>query len=318
MSDGNPPVGSAPVGIAALVREGARDRADLRCEAVPARRILVRADPRPFAERWAIDAYAGCAFGCRYCGAPAEWRIAVRAGAPALLEREASRWDLHARPIALGVEGDPYPPVESRYRLTQRLLEILARPRGLRLSLATRSSLIVRDTQLLRAVALRSRLAVLFVVPALDEALARKLDPGAPGVGARLAALTALVDAGVAAGVRVPVLPGINDDPAALRALLEAVARARAGWASVRPIAAGAALRRRLYDWVRIRLPERLDAFRALVPAPGGVDPAWRADLGSTLATLRREIGLPAAPQTLAPQGVQLALPGLATPPRAA
>jgi DNA repair photolyase len=318
MSDGNPPVGAASVGIAALVREGARERADLRCERVQVRRILVRSDPRPFAERWAIDAYAGCAFGCRYCGAPAEWRIAVRVEAPRLLEREASRWDLHARPIALGVEGDPYPPAESSYRLTQRLLEILGRARGLRLSLATRSTLIARDVEILRAAAQRSRLAVLLVLPALDEGLARKLDPGAPGVGARLAALRALIDAGVPAGICVPVLPGINDDPAALRAVLEAAARSRAGWASVRPVQGDAALRRRVCDWVRIRLPERLEAFRALAPPQGGVDPGWRADLRSTLAALRREIGLPAAPPALQARSVQLALPGLATPPRAA
>jgi DNA repair photolyase len=318
MSDGTPPAGAAPVGISALVREGARERADLRCERVQVRRILVRADPRPFVERWAVDAYAGCAFGCRYCDASGEWRIAVRIEAPRLLEREASRWDLHARPIALGVEGDPYPPGEASYRLTRRLLEILGRGRGLRLSLATRSTLIARDIEILRAAAQRSRLAVLLVVPALDEALARKLEPGAPGVGARLAALRALVDAGVPAGVRVPVLPGINDDPAALRAVLEAAARSRAGWASVHPVQGGAALRRRVCDWVRMRLPERLEAFRALAPPQGGVDPGWRAELRSTLAGLRREIGLPAAPPTLGARGVQLALPGLATPPRAA
>ncbi len=318
MSEGTPPSDSAPAGVTALVREGSRERSDLRCETVVARRILVRADPRPFAERWSIDAYVGCAFGCRYCDATEEWRIEVRTEAPRLLEREASRWDLHARPIGIGVRGDPYPPVESRHRLTQRILEMLLRPCGLRLSLATRSTLIVRDAKLLCAAAQRSRLAVALLLPALDESLARKLDPGAPAPAARLAAVTTLVGAGVATGIRVPVLPGINDDRDSLRALLEAAARARASWASVRPISPGAALRRRVHDWVRIRLPERLDAFRALVPPPGGVDPGWRADLRATLAGLRREVGLPAAPPALERRSVQLALPGLVTPPRAA
>ncbi len=323
MPDGNPPVGNPAVadhrvGIAALVREGARERADLRYDETPVRRILVRVDPRPFAERWAVDAYAGCAFGCRYCGASAEWRLSVRVGAPLLLEREATRWDLHARPIGLGVEGEPYPPAEARYRLTRRLLELLGRPRGLRLSLATRSTLIVRDAELLRATGQRSRLAVQLIVPAFNDALARKLDPGAPGPGARLAAVSALCDAGVPAGVLVPVLPGINDDPAALRDVLEGAARARAGWASVRPVELGALLRRRVFDWVRMRLPERLDAFRALAPAPGGVDAEWLATLRGALAALRREIGLPATPPSREPRAVQLALPGLATSPRAA
>lgn len=309
-------------GIQALVAEGLRARQVAPCEPVYPRRILERDDPQPRNERWALDAYVGCAFGCRACAAaessgPRE-RIGARVEAAALLAREAGRYDLHARPIVLGRAGDPYPLEEGRRKLTRALLAVLARERGLRLSLHTRSPLLLRDLDLLRALAERSRFAVHLIVGTADTALARKLEPGAPLVEARLAALSYLEQAGVPAGVSVPVLPELNDSRAALRAVFEAAAHARASWLAVAPVPLTPAVRRRVADWVRARMPEKLPAYRALAAARAPVDPEWRAELRATVADLRREIALPASPASSRSPAVQLALPGLASPSRAA
>jgi DNA repair photolyase len=309
-------------GIPALVAEGLRVRQLFPCEDLHPRRILERDDPRPRAERWALDAYVGCVFGCRACAASevpgARASLGVKVEAAALLAREAGRYDLHARPILIGRAGDPYPPEEGRRRLTRALLAILARQRGLRLALATRSTLLLRDLDLLRALAARSRFAVHLVVGSAVEPLARRLDPFAPAAEARLASLGYLADAGVPAGVAVPVLPEVNDSRESLRALFEAAARFRAGWLTVAPVPLTPEIRRRVAEWVRARMPEKLPAYRALAASGVPVDPDWRAELRATVAALRREIALPGSPVFAAGGGVQLALPGLDSPSRAA
>ncbi len=309
-------------GIAALVAEGLRARQVAPCEDLHPRRILERDDPRPRSERWALDAYVGCVFGCRACSAAeapsSRGRIGVKVDAAALLVREAGRYDLHARPIAIGRAGEPYPPDEGRRRLTRALLAILARQRGLRLALQTRSTLVLRDLDLLRALAGRSRFAVHVILGCADPSLARKLDPGAPGAEARLASLRFLAEAGVPAGVSVPVLPELNDSRDALRALFEAAANARASWISVSPVPLTPPVRRRVAEWVRSRMPEKLPAYRALAAAGAPIDPEWRAELRARVAALRREIALPASPVIVRSPGVQLALPGLDSPSRAA
>ena len=52
--------------------------------------------------------------------------------------------------IALGTATDPYQPVERRAKVTQSLLEVLARQQGLRIGVVTKSTLIERDIPLLQ------------------------------------------------------------------------------------------------------------------------------------------------------------------------
>jgi DNA repair photolyase len=308
-------------GIQTLIADGLRARQVAPCELLHPRRLLQRYDPQPRNERWALDAYVGCVFGCRACSAAAgseePARIGVKVEAAALLTREAGRYDLHARPIAMGVAGDPYPAEEGRRKITRALLALLARERGLRLSLHTRSPLLLRDLDLLRALAGRSRLAVHVIVPAGDPGLARKLEPGAPSLEARLASLRYLAQADVPAGLSLPVLPELNDSRAALRAVFAAAADAHAGWLGISVVPLTPPVRRRVAEFVRARMPEKLPAYRALAAAGAPVDPEWRAELRSTVAALRREIALPALPAA-AQRAVQLPLPGLDSPSRAA
>ena len=53
--------------------------------------------------------------------------------------------------IALGTATDPYQPAERRYEVTRGILEEFARHRGFELGIVTKSNLIVRDLELLRA-----------------------------------------------------------------------------------------------------------------------------------------------------------------------
>ena len=171
-----------------------------------------------------IDAYRGCAQGCFYCftrpghvpmgvqaGLDCDHRIVVKQGAPELLERELGAAGYWPAPIALGANADPYQPIERRYRVTRSLLQVLQRARH-PLSIVTKSNLILRDLDILRAMG-RDRLVTVFVsVATLDREVARKMEPWAPTPEKRLKTIEALNDVGVPTGVMIaPIIPAIND-----------------------------------------------------------------------------------------------------------
>ena len=198
-----------PGGIQALIGDDLRDHAGVRYTELGARALLNRCNTSRMPDCWTINPYRGCSFGCVYCYArytheflgiedPGEFerRIFIKRNAAEVLAAEASPRRLRARPIAIGTATDPYQPAEARYGLTRGVLEVLARYRGLEISVTTKSALIVRDLELLRRLAERSQLTVNISLISLDRELTRSLDTRAPTPERRLRTLQTLRESG--------------------------------------------------------------------------------------------------------------------------
>ncbi len=149
---------------------------------------------------WALNPYVGCAHECAYCYAPAvlrmdraEWgrRVGVRQNIPALLSRELRRKNRGV--VGISTVTDPYQPPERRFQLTRLCLERL-RAADWPVCVLTKSDLVVRDLDLLESF---SQCEVGFTVTTLDEHQRRLMEPGAPSVARRLAAMRYLSSAGV-------------------------------------------------------------------------------------------------------------------------
>jgi DNA repair photolyase len=233
-----PDATSGATGIQRMAREARTilDKPSAEYLQLDVKTILNRCtSPRvPFT--WTINPYRGCEFGCRYCyarythefmGMPAwedfEERIYVKRGAGRLLAREIDPAKLAGRHIAIGTATDPYQPAERRCKVTRGILEVLALATDLRLSITTKGDLITRDLDVLQRVAARSRLSVNFTITTLDRRLAHILEFRAPIPERRLAALRAVREAGIPAGVSLaPILPDITDAPESLEAVFAA------------------------------------------------------------------------------------------------
>ena len=215
---------------------------------VEARRIVnevPKASRMPF--RWTINAYRGCSHACTYCfarptheflgmntGDDFDRRIVVKVNAVERLRAELAPGRWAGEHIAMGTNTDPYQRCEGKYRLTQGIvveLSSAANP----FSILTKSTLILRDLDLLSEAAQRTEVRANFSIGTLDEEVWRMTEPGTPHPLRRVDAVARLNEAGVPCGVLIaPVLPGLSDSADQLEAVVKACVEA--GAVSITPL----------------------------------------------------------------------------------
>ena len=158
---------------------------------------------------YTANLYKGCTHGCVYCYAPSlthderRWGsyVDAKVNAPDVLERELR--GLRRDQVFLSSASDPYQPVEAKYRITRRCLEVLARY-GFPVSILTRSPLVLRDIDLLRSFEWVEVGMSITTVPV------RRFEPGVPPLRRRIDTLRKLHDAGLRTRVSLaPVIPGL-------------------------------------------------------------------------------------------------------------
>jgi DNA repair photolyase len=188
------------------------------------RKIITRNDSPDISFDRSINPYRGCEHGCVYCfarpthaylglspGLDFESKLTMKPDAPELLERELSAPGYAPRTIAIGTNTDPYQPIERQHRVMRQILEVLARTNH-PVGIVTKSSLVLRDLDLLAPMAAKGLVKVALSVTSLDPVLARRMEPRAAAPEKRFATLKALAEAGVPTCVMVaPIIPALND-----------------------------------------------------------------------------------------------------------
>ena len=248
------------------------------------RKIITRNNSPDISFDRSINPYRGCEHGCVYCfarpthaylglspGLDFESKLFMKPNAPELLERELSAPSYVPKIIAIGTNTDPYQPIERRYKIMRRILEVLDSA-GHPVGIVTKSALVLRDLDILARMAKRDLVKVALSVTTLDAKLARTMEPRAATPPRRLETLRQLVKAGVPATVMVaPVIPALNDDE--IERILEAVAAAgvrNAGYVLLRlPLE----VRDLFREWLMTNFPDRYrHVFKLIRDMRGGKD----------------------------------------------
>jgi DNA repair photolyase len=248
------------------------------------RKIITRNESPDISFDRSINPYRGCEHGCFYCfarpthaylgmspGLDFESKLFMKPNAPELLERELSAPGYEPKTIAIGTNTDPYQPIERRYKIMRRILEVLERA-GHPVGIVTKSALVLRDLDILARMAERNLVKVALSVTTLDPKLARVMEPRAPTPSRRLDALQQLTKAGVPTAVMVaPVIPAIND--AEIERILEAAVAngvRSAGYVLLRlPLE----IRDLFSEWLKENFPDRHDhVFKLVRDTRGGKD----------------------------------------------
>jgi len=162
---------------------------------------------------YTINPYIGCEHGCTYCyarfmkrytGHKENWGefVDVKVNAPRLLEREVEK----KKPGKVWISGvcDPYQPIERKYELTRKCLEILSR-HSWPVTIQTKSPLVKRDLDLLRKF---NDIEVGLTITTADEEIRKIFEPNVPSIQERIETLEQLHSVGLRTYTMIaPLLP---------------------------------------------------------------------------------------------------------------
>lgn len=162
---------------------------------------------------FSVNPYTGCTHACKYCYASFMKRF-TNHPEPWGEFLDVKHWDKIKNPkkyagkeLFIGSVTDPYNPQEEIYGRTRALLTEL-QGSGAKLSIATKSDLILRDLDLIKTF---PDARVSWSINTLDEAFKDDMDK-AVSIERRLAAMKAFHKAGVRTTCFIsPIFPGITD-----------------------------------------------------------------------------------------------------------
>ncbi|MDY3920336.1 MAG: radical SAM protein [Candidatus Limivivens sp.] len=223
-------------------------------EEIPAKTIVTRCKSPSewFGIDYNMNIYKGCCHGCIYCDSRSQCygveefdRVRVKADALRIIRDELRR-KTRKGVVGTGAMSDPYNPFEKELLLTRHALELL-NAFGFGAAIATKSTLMLRDVDLLKEIAEHSPVLLKVTVTTADDALCRKVEPRVAVSSERLDMIARLSEQGLFAGVLLmPVLPFLEDSEENIRKIVRETARA--GGKFIYP-AFGMTLRQNQREW---------------------------------------------------------------------
>jgi DNA repair photolyase len=243
-----------------------------------------------------INPYRGCEHGCIYCfarpthaylgmspGADFESRLFAKPNAAELLAKELSAPGYVPKVIAIGTNTDPYQPIEKNMRIMRSILEVM---RDFRhpVGIVTKSPLVMRDIDILSAMAKEGLAKVALSVTTLDRKLARAMEPRAGTPQRRLEAIRALSQAGIPTGVMfAPAIPALNDGE--MEAVLSAAVDCGATSAGYVLLRLPLEIKDLFREWLEAHEPNRAKHVMSLIRSMRGgkdYDAQWNVRMKGT------------------------------------
>ncbi len=166
---------------------------------------------------WVINPYVGCQHACSYCYARFMKRftkhkepwgkfVDVKINAADLLRVEITK-KKRGRVWVSGV-CDPYQPLEEKYQMTRKCLEILAQY-DWPVIIQTKSPLLLRDTDIFKEM---QNIEVGLSITTADDAIRKLFEPYAPPTEERIKALDELRKVSIKTYAMIaPMLPGAGE-----------------------------------------------------------------------------------------------------------
>ncbi len=240
-----------------------------------------------------INPYRGCSHGCVYCfarpthaylglspGLDFETRLFYKDNAVELLRTELGKRSYRCKPIALGINTDGWQPLERRMQVSRSILAVLAECRH-PVNIVTKSTLILRDLDLLQDLARDHLVSVMVSVTSLDAGIKRSLEPRAAAPQARLKVIEQLSAAGVRVGVLVaPVIPALTDHE--MEQILEAAKTAGATSAGYVLLRLPHEVKDLFREWLAAHYPDRAKHVMSVInQSRGGKD--YQAEFGTRM-----------------------------------
>ncbi len=219
---------------------------------------------------YSMNMYQGCEHGCIYCyarnsheywgysaGLDFERRILVKKDAPKLLETLLKKKSWKAHTIVMSGNTDCYQPAEKQFQLTRKCLEVFLKYKH-PVGIITKNSLILRDLDVLKALAKDNLIGVNISITSLSEETRRILEPRTATIKRRLQVVKELSDNGIPVNAMLaPIIPSINSHE--VLPLAKAVSEAGALSIAHTIVRLNGAIGEIFTDWIKKTMPDRAD-----------------------------------------------------------
>ncbi|MEW6103787.1 MAG: radical SAM protein [bacterium] len=186
-----------------------------------------------FWDRYSINPYNGCQFGCVYCDSRSEKyhlpldfenNIVIKKNVGKMLDKRlANARTLLPDVVALSGTCDPYQPIETKFKNTRQCLEILEKHKY-PVHILTKSRLVLRDLELLENIGKNNWSCVSVTITTLNSQTARFLEEKAPSPEIRFDIIKTIKDKTkyIQVGVLlIPVVPLLADSDSDLETMVE-------------------------------------------------------------------------------------------------
>ena len=236
---------------------------------------------------YSANPYTGCEHSCKYCYASfmkrftnhtEEWGSFVDVKTwPEIKHPEK----YSGREIFLSSVTDPYQPLEEKYCRTRKLLEQL-KGSGAKISIATKSDLVLRDIDLIKTF---PNARISWSINTLDENFRVEMD-SAVSIERRLEAMRIFHEAGIRTTCFIsPIFPGITDAPAIITR-----AKDICNLVWLENLNLRGDYRKKILDWIHENRPELDGLYHEIYSCRNR---SYWYDLDSVMRDFAESIGLP-------------------------
>lgn len=219
---------------------------------------------------YSMNPYQGCEHGCVYCyarnshefwgfsaGLDFERRILIKKDAPKLLEQLLKKKSWKAQTIVLSGNTDCYQPAEKLFEITKQCLEIFLKYKH-PVGIITKNALILRDLEILKALAKDKLVGVNISITSLSEETRRILEPRTATFIRRIKTVKTLSENGIPVNVMLaPIIPSINSHE--ILSMAKAVSEAGALSIVHTIVRLNGAIGEIFSDWIHKTLPDKAD-----------------------------------------------------------
>lgn len=181
-----------------------------------------------------MNLYRGCLHGCIYCDSRSDCYnmqhkfedIEIKSNAIELLGK-ALRGKRKKCMIGMGAMTDPYIPIEKDIKNIRKALELIYKY-GFGATLITKSSLVLRDLDILKEINQKTKVVIQMTLTTFDEKLCKIIEPNVSTTKERFEVLKILNENNIPTVVWfTPILPFINDTKENLMGILDYCVKAK-------------------------------------------------------------------------------------------
>lgn len=245
---------------------------------------------------WDLNIYRGCQHGCKYCYAMYSHEylnsnsffseIYIKQNIVEQLEKELKADSWKREVVNIGGVTDSYQPAEAEYKLMPEVLKLLIKYKTPAI-ISTKSSLILRDFDLIDELSRITYINVAATITTTDEEIRKLIEPGSHTSMSRFKMLKEFKRTNASTGVHLmPIIPFITDNEENFENIYKNSAEINVDYVLPGTLYLRGATRKFFLEFIGREFPEKSDAIYALYKT-GGADKEYKNGLYEMVNKIR-------------------------------